>query len=125
MDERVYPAEAEFVAQEEMHQQSGYWWAPDDSAIAYKRFDEAPVALVKRFEIQATTANIIEQRYPAAGAANVLVGLAIVSPTGGASRAVDLGAEKDIYLVRADWSGDAKHLLYQRQARVAGSGAAA
>jgi dipeptidyl-peptidase-4 len=113
----VHNAEAEFVAQEEMHQQSGYWWAPDDSAIAYKRFDEAPVALVKRFEIQATTANIIEQRYPAAGQANVTVGLAIVSPSGGASRAVDLGAEKDIYLVRADWSSDAKQLLFQRQAR--------
>jgi dipeptidyl-peptidase-4 len=113
----VHNAEAEFVAQEEMHQTSGYWWAPDDSAIAFKRFDEAPVAVVRRFEIQADRADVVEQRYPAAGQANVTVGLAIVSPTGGEARAVDLGAERDIYLVRADWSSDARQLLFQRQAR--------
>ncbi len=113
----VHNAEAEFVAQEEMHQTSGYWWAPDDSAIAFKRFDEAPVAKVRRFEIQASRTDVVEQRYPAAGAANVLVGLAIVAPTGGEPRAVDLGAERDIYLVRADWSADARHLVFQRQTR--------
>ncbi len=36
----IHNAEAEFVAQEELMQTSGYWWAPDDSAIAFKRFDE-------------------------------------------------------------------------------------
>lgn len=113
----IHNAETEFVAQEEMHQSSGYWWAPDDSAIAFKRFDEAPVAMVRRFEIQANRTDVVEQRYPAAGAANVLVGLSIVSPTGGEPRAVDLGAERDIYLVRADWSADAKHLMFQRQTR--------
>ena len=39
----LHNGEAEFVAQEEMHQFTGYYWAPDDSAIAYKRYDEAPV----------------------------------------------------------------------------------
>jgi dipeptidyl-peptidase-4 len=33
------------------------------------------------------------------------------------ARQVDLGAEKDIYLVRADWSADSKTLVYQRQSR--------
>ncbi len=47
----------------------------------------------------------------------MLVGLAIVSPTGGEPRTVDLGAERDIYLVRADWSSDARHLMFQRQTR--------
>jgi dipeptidyl-peptidase-4 len=32
-------------------------------------------------------------------------------------RKVDIGAEKDIYLVRADWSADSKQLVYQRQTR--------
>jgi dipeptidyl-peptidase-4 len=30
---------------------------------------------------------------------------------------VDIGPEKDIYLVRADWSADGKTLVYQRQSR--------
>jgi len=34
---------AEFVADEEMGRHTGYWWAPDDSAIAFARIDESPV----------------------------------------------------------------------------------
>lgn len=113
----IHNAEAEFVAQEEMDQRSGYYWAPDDSAIAYKRFDEAPVPVVRRFEIFADRTDVTEQRYPGAGDANVLVDLMIVAPETGATRKIDLGADKDIYLVRADWSADAKKLVYQRESR--------
>ena len=113
----VHNGEAEFIAQEEMGQRTGYYWAPDDSAIAYKRYDEAPVPVVRRFEIFADRTEVVEQRYPAAGDANVLVELMIVSPVTGDQRKVDLGAEKDIYLVRADWSEDGKQLVYQRQTR--------
>jgi dipeptidyl-peptidase 4 len=113
----IHNGEAEFVAQEEMHQDTGYYWAPDDSAIAYKRFDEAPVPVARRFEIFADRTDVIEQRYPAAGDPNVLVDLMIVSPTTGEQKKVDLGPEKDIYLVRADWSADSKTLVYQRQTR--------
>jgi dipeptidyl-peptidase-4 len=113
----IHNAEAEFVAQEEMGQRTGYYWAPDDSAIAYKRFDEAPVPVVRRFEIFADRTDVVEQRYPAAGDANVTAELMIVSPATGVQRKVDIGADKDIYLVRADFSADSKFLLYQRQTR--------
>ena len=113
----IHNGEAEFVAQEEMGQRTGYYWAPDDSAIAYKRFDESPVPVVRRFEIFADRTDVVEQRYPAAGDANVLAELMVVSPSSGVQRKVDIGAEKDIYLVRADWSADSRHLLYQRQTR--------
>lgn len=113
----IHNGEAEFVAQEEMGQRTGYYWAPDDSAIAYKRFDEAPVPVVRRFEIFADRTDVVEQRYPAAGDANVIAELMIVSPATGVQRKVDIGAEKDIYLVRADWSADSKQLVYQRQTR--------
>src|SRR3954468_5490507 len=104
----IHNGEAEFVAQEEMNQRTGYYWAPDDSSIAYKRFDEAPVPVVRRFEIFADRTEVVEQRYPAAGDPNVLVQLKIVALGDGAIRNVDLGANQDIYLVRADWSGDSK-----------------
>ncbi|MES2257275.1 MAG: alpha/beta fold hydrolase [Pseudomonadota bacterium] len=113
----IHNAEAEFVAQEEMGQRTGYYWAPDDSAIAYKRYDEAPVPVVRRFEIFADRTDVVEQRYPAAGDPNVTVQLRIVSPVTGEQRAIDLGINQDIYLVRADWSANAKALLYQRQSR--------
>ena len=113
----VHNGEAEFIAQEEMDQTTGYYWAPDDSAIAYKRYDEAPVPVARRFEIFADRTEVIDQHYPAAGDPNVLVDLFIVSPDTGVSRKVDLGADKDIYLVRADWSADGKTLAFQRQTR--------
>jgi len=46
-----------------------------------------------------------------------VVGLALVAPTGGAIKPIDLGTDKDIYLVRADWSADARELVYQRETR--------
>ncbi|MFZ4876577.1 alpha/beta fold hydrolase [Janthinobacterium sp. Mn2066] len=113
----IHNAEAEFVAQEEMGQRTGYYWAPDDSAIAYKRYDETPVPVVRRFEIFADRTDVVEQRYPAAGDPNVLVQLRIVSPETGVQRQVDLGSNPDIYLVRADFSADSKSLVYQRQSR--------
>lgn len=113
----LHNGEAEFVAQEEMHQYTGYYWAPDDSAIAYRRYDEAQVPVARRFEIYADRTDVIEQRYPAAGDKNAIVELRIVDPVSGATKDVDLGAEKDIYLVRADFSADSKKLLFQRQTR--------
>jgi dipeptidyl-peptidase-4 len=113
----VHNGEAEFVAQEEMDQHTGYYWAPDDSAIAYRRYDEAQVPVARRFEIFADRTEVIDQRYPAAGAKNVEIDLMIVNPATGAQKKVDLGPDKDIYLVRADWSADSRTLVYQRQTR--------
>jgi dipeptidyl-peptidase-4 len=113
----LHNGEAEFVAQEEMHQFTGYYWAPDDSAIAYRRYDEAQVPVARRFEIYADRTDVVEQRYPAAGDKNAIVELRIVSPATGATRNVDLGADQDIYLVRADWTADSKKLVFQRQTR--------
>ncbi len=113
----LHNGEAEFVAQEEMHQYTGYYWAPDDSAIAYRRYDEAQVPVARRFEIYADRTDVIEQRYPAAGDKNVVIELRIVNPATGDIKNVDLGENKDIYLVRADWTADSKKLLFQRQTR--------
>ena len=113
----VRNGEAEFVAQEEMDRSRGYWWAPDDSLIAFQRYDEKAVPVVRRFEIQADRTDVIEQRYPAAGDANVAVTLGLVAPAGGDPRWIDLGTDKDIYLARVDWLPDAKHVSYQWQSR--------
>jgi dipeptidyl-peptidase 4 len=113
----VHNGEAEFVAQEEMDRSSGYWWAPDDSAIAFERFDEAKVPVTKRTELYADHTEVIDQRYPAAGQPNVAVKLGLVAPSGGASRWIDLGKDPDIYLTRVNWLPDSKHLAYQRMPR--------
>ncbi|MCF7222843.1 S9 family peptidase [Marilutibacter chinensis] len=108
---------AEFVADEEMARHTGYWWAPDDSAIAFARIDESPVPVQKRYEVYPDRTEVVEQRYPAAGDPNVLVQLGVIAPKAGtAPRWIDLGADPDIYLARVDWR-DARHLGFQRQSR--------
>lgn len=109
--------EAEFVAEEEMGRRTGYWWAPDDSAIAFEQYDEAGVDEVSRSEVYADRTEVVRQRYPAAGRPNVRVRLGLVAPAGGEPRWIDLGPDPDIYLARVDWLPDAKRLAFQRQSR--------
>lgn len=109
---------AEFVAQEEMDRDTGYWWAPDESRIAFTRIDESPVKLLDRYEVGAEGGvTTIPQRYPAAGTANALVSLHVVELASGEVRDIDLGPETDIYLARVDWLPDSRRLAFQRQSR--------
>ncbi len=114
---------AEFVADEEMGRHTGYWWAPDDSAIAFARIDESPVPIQRRPEVYADRTEIVEQRYPAAGDPNVLISLHVVQVPSGTDamttierRDIDLGANPDIYLARVQWR-DPQRLTFQRQSR--------
>src|SRR5689334_3243485 len=88
----IHNAEAEFVAQEEMDRATGYWWAPDDSLIAFERYDESGVDEIKRNEVYADRTETVSQRYPAAGRPNVTVRLGLVRPHDMRARWVDLGA---------------------------------
>ncbi len=110
---------AEFIAQEEMGRDTGYWWASDERRIAFTRVDESPVAEVERFEIYADAVKVVKQRYPAAGARNVLVDLFAFDLSNKAAQAVkvDLGPNPDIYLARVDWFPDGNFLAVQRQSR--------
>lgn len=108
---------AEFVADEEMDRHTGYWWAPDDSAIAFARIDETPVPVQKRYEVYPDRTEVVEQRYPAAGDHNVRVQLGVIAPkTGARPQWIDLGKDPDIYLARVDWR-DPQRLTFQRQSR--------
>ena len=108
---------AEFIAQEEMDRDTGYWWSPDERHIALARVDESPVAEVERFEIQAAGASVVRQRYPATGARNARVDLFVADLAADSRLQLDLGAETDIYLPRVDWFPDSRGIAVQRQSR--------
>jgi dipeptidyl-peptidase-4 len=110
-------AMAEFIAQEEMERDTGYWWSPDDTQIAYTRVDEAAVGEQRRFEIQAERVDVVSQRYPATGTPNARVDLYVVRLAGGEPVSIDLGPATDIYLARVDWFPDGRQLAVQRQSR--------
>jgi len=107
---------AEFIAQEEMDRDTGYWWAADESRIAFTRIDESPVQEVERFEINADGARMFRQRYPAAGTPNAKVELKVLELGSGRVTPVDLG-QGDTYLARVSWFPDSRHIAVQRQPR--------
>jgi len=107
---------AEFVAQEEMGRNTGYWWSPDEKRIAFTRIDDAPVQEIDRLEINVDTADVFRQRYPATGTANALVALTIIELASGTVVPIDLGKD-DHYLARVNWFPDSAHVAVQRQSR--------
>lgn len=113
----IHNAEAEFAAQEEMDRDTGYWWSPDSSKIAFIQFDESPVQITQRYEIDADSVTVVDQRYPYTGTPNVKLKLGVVSAKGGDKQWVDLGEETDFYLPRVKWLTDSIHLSYQWQSR--------
>ncbi len=119
--------EAEFVAQEEMARDDGYWWSPDDTRLVVQRTDEARVGVVTRAAIGATGTQVFDQRYPVAGSDNAVVELFVMDPDGGDRVAIDLTGNQDLafynaddptdfYVARVDWAPDGS-LYVQRQNR--------
>lgn len=108
---------AEFIAQEEMDRDTGYWWSPDERRIVLARVDESPVNEVERFEIQATGARVVHQRYPATGTPNARVDLFVAELGVDALQPVDLGPDRDVYLPDVDWFPDSRGIAVQRQSR--------
>jgi dipeptidyl-peptidase-4 len=99
-------AMAEFVAQEEMYRSTGYWWAPDDSRLAFTRADESQVRLLNRYEYDTDGVTTVAQRYPFAGTPNAEVRLFLVDLETNEPREVPLTEEVDFYLARVDFSPD-------------------
>ena len=108
---------AEFVAQEEMSRMTGYWWAPDESAIAFTRTDESGVKDATRSEIYADHIDMIDQKYPFAGTDNALIELYVQTLSDTRRTQVPLGAEQDMYLPRVNWMPNSQALTYQWQSR--------
>ncbi|HYC66798.1 S9 family peptidase [Brevundimonas sp.] len=110
-------ATAEFIAQEEMDRDTGYWWSPDERYIALQRTDESTVDVIPRLDITGGGATVVEQRYPRAGRPNAVVELYVHDRQSGRRTRVDLGTNTDIYLARVNWSADGRTLYVQRQSR--------
>lgn len=102
---------AEYIAQEEMGRSTGFWWAPDNSRLAFTEVDEThiPVYRIVHQGKDATGEGAQEDhRYPFAGQANARVRLGVVSREGGVPVWMDLGKDEDIYLARVQWLPDGR-----------------
>jgi dipeptidyl-peptidase-4 len=112
--EELRKGELDWVYPEELDIYSAYWWAPDSSAIAYLEMGEGKVSQFPMVNFESFTGEAEMQRYPAAGGKNPVVRVSVGSVNGGEHRAMDIGAETDIYIPRVDWLADSHRLAIQR-----------
>lgn len=97
---------AEFIAQEELDRDRGFWWSPDSTRIAYIRADSRHIpdyAIVHQGKDEVDTE---PHRYPFAGAPNAYLDLGVVDLATGKTTWMDLGGERDIYIARVGWRKD-------------------
>ena len=109
---------SEFVAQEEMKREEGYWWSPDSTRLIVQRTDESGV------EVRHIADPLHPERaparffYPKAGSPNARVSLGIVARTGGEPLWLQWDAERYPYVARVDWSNAAAPPLVLVQNRL-------
>lgn len=75
---------AEFVAQEELHRFSGFFWSPDSQSIAFTEVDNRPVETLYVNDVLRPDMPPQPMRYPRAGSDNAVVRLAVLSLKSGA-----------------------------------------
>lgn len=112
--EEIRKGELDWVYPEELAIKTAYWWSPDSSAIAYLEMDERKVSRYPMVDFASPSGEAEMQRYPVAGGANPIVRVLVASLNDGEPRAMDTGAETDIYIPRVNWLADSKHLGIQR-----------
>src|SRR6266851_8886181 len=112
--EETRKGELDWVYPEELEIKTAYWWSPDYSTIAYLEMDERKVSQYPLVDFSSPSGEAEMERYPAAGGANPVVRVFVVSLSGGEPRAMDTGGETDIYIPRVNWLTDSKHLAIQR-----------
>jgi dipeptidyl-peptidase-4 len=94
---------AEFVAQEEMSRNEGYWWSPDSQTLLVQETDESPVEVRYIADPLHPETPPTKFFYPRAGTANAVVRLMLVSRSGGKPTAVVWDNTAFPYLAKVTW----------------------
>ncbi|HEX2035346.1 MAG TPA: DPP IV N-terminal domain-containing protein [Chloroflexota bacterium] len=107
---------AEFIAQEEMGRQRGFWFSDDGTMVAFVQVDERHVPELRIPHLAGEPYEAEVHRYPFAGRENARVRLGVVPLTGEGEAVTWLDLGDAEYLARVDWTRDGR-LLVQLQPR--------
>ena len=106
---------ADFLAAEEMHRHEGYWWAPDESALAYTKTNNERVEKIRRLDAKNGEMSTIKQDYPFSGKANPFVELFLTNLISKNNKIIKYQEDPEDYLARVNW--DRTDLTLQVQSR--------
>ncbi|HEV3119872.1 MAG TPA: DPP IV N-terminal domain-containing protein, partial [Gemmataceae bacterium] len=101
--ERLTHGLPEFVAEEEMHRHTGYWWSPDSRRIAFEESDTSAVETWFVADPAHPEQKPHPSFYPRPGKANAKVRLGVVPLSGGNVCWIDWNRERYPYLARVNW----------------------
>jgi dipeptidyl-peptidase-4 len=96
---------AEFIAEEELDRQKGFWWSPHGNALLALEVDESAVPVKVRTQIFSDRTEMTEQRYPSAGEANAKVSALVIEIGSTKIAPLPLPKEEE-YIARAGWFAD-------------------
>jgi dipeptidyl-peptidase-4 len=94
---------AEFVAQEELGRQDGFWWSPDSKTLLLQEVDHTGVEQLVISDPGRPDAEPDRPYYPRPGKKNVSWRFGFVSVTGGSIRWIDVSREKPEYVAGVRW----------------------
>jgi len=108
---------SDFIGQEEFDEESGFWWAPTCDRIAYLEVDERGVDTVPVMGYRERRPDLMQQRYPRAGAGNPSVRAGILDLKTKKTAWLSIPGGGEHYLGRFQWSPDGKSLWLQALTR--------
>ncbi len=92
---------------------TGYWWSPDSSAIAFLRTDDSAVDVSLFTDFAPAVPRVIRQRYPRTGGANPTVRLGIADLSGKKTAWMDPSEVPYEYVLGVDWLPDSRGVAVQ------------
>jgi dipeptidyl-peptidase-4 len=113
-NEEILKGKLDWLYPEELDSVTAYWWSPDSSKIAYYQMDERTVTRYPITDMSSPIGGTTYTRYPQAGEPNPNVSVGVVSVSGGETKWMDTGIEKDVYIPRVDWLRDSSRVAIQR-----------
>ncbi len=102
---------AEYIAQEELGRNTGFWWSNDSKLIAFAEVDETHIPkyhIIHQGKDSTGDGTDEVHRYPFAGGENANVRLGVIPREGGETVWMDTDFGEEIYVADVFWWGDNK-----------------
>ena len=118
---KIINGASDWVYEEEFSFAKAWFWSPDGERIAFYRFDERRVPEYQFPWYQGDGEQypgIVRYKYPKAGHKNSIVKIGVYDIPSDTIKWIDVGSERDQYIVRVNWTQSSDILAIRRMNRL-------